>query len=311
MGNNALQNSVLLIDKPVNKTSYKTIEEIKSLLKIKKVGHSGTLDKFASGLLVVCTGFATRLTRYFLESEKRYIGIIKLGVTTDTLDREGVVIEEKEILEIDDENILRLKERFTGEINQIPPAYSALKVGGKRASDLIREGKDIELPERRVHIRRFDVLKIPENISLLKIDITCSKGTYIRSIARDIGIFLGTGAYLDELRRINVGKFSVDDSVSLNELRGFREGECIDIKRRFYYSPAEALSDFGIVVVANRIRSRVLNGAFFGKDDVREIKVVEGKPYRILDEDNKLIAIAKIEVEGWGLNYLNVFNGEN
>jgi tRNA pseudouridine55 synthase len=311
VGNNALQNSILLIDKPVNKTSYKTIEEIKTLLKVKKIGHSGTLDKCASGLLVVCTGFATRLSRYFLESEKRYIGIIKLGITTDTLDREGEVIEERELTEIGDESILLLKERFTGEIYQIPPVYSALKIGGKRASDLIREGKDIELPERKVHVRRFDVLKIPENRSLLKIDITCSKGTYIRSIARDIGIFLGTGAYLDELRRINVGKFSVDDSVSLSELREFTEGECIDIKRRFYYSPDAALSDFGIVVVANRIRSRVLNGAFFGIEDVREIKVVEGKPYRVLDEDKNLIAIAKIEVEGWEMNYLNVFNREN
>jgi tRNA pseudouridine55 synthase len=305
---NDLQNSVLLIDKPVNKTSYQTIEEVKSLLKVKKIGHSGTLDKFASGLLVVCTGYATKLTRYFLERYKRYIGTIKLGITTDTLDREGEIIEAKELTEISDESILNLMEKFTGEIYQIPPVYSSLKIGGRRASDLVREGKDVELNERKVHVRSFEVLRVLEDKTLLRIDVTCSKGTYIRSIARDIGIFLGTGAYLDELRRINLGKFSVDDSVSLSDLRGFTEGERIHIKKKFYYSPFEALSDFGVVVIDDRIRARVLNGAFFSKEDIRQIRVVEGKPYRILDEDKNLIAIAKIEVENWRMNYLNVFN---
>lgn len=308
MGISDLQNSVLLIDKPVNKTSYKTIEEVKSLLKVKKIGHSGTLDRFASGLLVVCTGYATKLTKYFLERYKRYTGTIKLGITTDTLDREGEIIEAKELSDISDESILTLKEQFTGEFYQVPPLYSSLKIGGRRASDLVREGKDIALHERKVHVKRFDVFRVPEDKTLLRIDVTCSKGTYVRAIARDIGIFLGTGAYLDELRRIDLGQFSVDNSVSLGDLRGFIEGTCRHLKKKFYYSPFEALSDFGIVVIDERIRARVLNGAFFGKEDIREIRVVEGMPYRILDEDNNLIAIAKIEVANWRMNYLNVFN---
>lgn len=303
-----LQNSILLVDKPVNLTSFKTVEEVKRIIQVHKIGHSGTLDKFASGLLVLCTGCATRLTRYFLESDKKYIGTLRLGALTDTLDEEGSIVEERGISHLRVEKIEQLQDIFVGEILQRPPVYSALKIQGRRASDLVREGKDVTLPKRRVSIKRLEVLQVPDSDSLLKIEVTCSKGTYIRSLARDIGEFLETGAYLKELRRVASGNFRADNSVSIDELRDFVQGKNTD--KKFYYSPFEALQEFGILSVNRRAKRRVQSGAFFKDDGVVAIHPVRGKPFRIVDEDKNLLAVAEIDVDRWRIRYLNVFNCE-
>ncbi len=303
-----LQNSILLVDKPDNLTSFKTVEEVKRIIKVNKIGHSGTLDKFASGLLVLCTGCATRLAKYFLESDKRYIGTVRLGALTDTLDGEGSIVEERGISHLRVEKIEQLPDIFVGEILQRPPVYSALKIQGRRASDLIRDGKDVSLPKRRVSIKRLEVRRVPGNDSLLRIEVTCSKGTYIRSLARDIGEFLETGAYLKELRRVASGNFGADNSISIDELRDFVQGK--NTGKRFYYSPFEALQEFGILVVNGGAKKRVQNGAFFKDDGVIAVHPVRGKPFRIVDEEENLLAVAEIDVDRWRIKYLNVFNCE-
>ncbi len=300
-------NEVLLIDKPVGITSYKVIEEFKKLCKTRKIGHSGTLDKFASGLLILCTGWATKLTRYFIDSDKRYIGTIKLGVSTDTCDVDGRIIHESDTSGLNSERIIEIKEKFSGEIWQVPPKYSALKVGGRRASDLIREGKTLELEERRIFVKKLEILSIDLDNSCVTIDVVCSKGTYIRALARDIGVFLETGAHLKSLRRIASGIFTIENAVTIDEYKKYLEG--IDVGKDFCYSPEKAVSNFGSISVKENSRKRVLNGVPLQRDEIEEIKREDDdKPFRILDDEKNLIAIADVDIDNWNINYLNVFN---
>ncbi len=300
------ENDVLLIDKPVGKTSFDTISEIRKLLNIKKIGHSGTLDKFASGLLILCTGRATKLTRYFLESDKRYIGTIKLGVSTDTCDIDGKITKEKDVSWLTKEAVYDIQKEFKGEIMQVPPQYSALKIKGKRASDLAREGIEPELPERKVVIKKLKILAFDLDNFLLTIDVVCSKGTYIRALARDIGRFLNTEAHLQSLRRNESGDFKVENAVAIDEFKNYLNGSVLE--KKFYYSPQEALSHFGTIKVDKKGAFKVLNGAPFKKNETIEIKSKKEVPFRILDEEKNLIAIVDIDIDNWRIIYLNVFN---
>ncbi len=303
--NNQFVNSVILIDKLPGWTSFDTINELKKIINVKKIGHSGTLDKFASGLLVICTGWATKLTAYFLNSEKRYIGTIQLGVTTDTCDPEGKIIEQRETGSLTHDSFRGIREKFTGEIEQMPPSYSALKISGRRASDLAREGKEISLSRRKINIRKLDILKIDLDNSKITIDVTCSKGTYIRSLARDIGEFIGTGAYLEGLRRIVSGNFTIENAATIDEIK---KTDDILIKRNFLLKPEEALKDFSCIIVKDIIRKKILNGVFFQKDDIIHISNNKSNPFIILDEEENIIAIANVDIDNWLINYLNVFN---
>lgn len=301
-------NSVLLIDKPAGQTSFDTISILKRILKTKKIGHSGTLDKFASGLLIICTGWATKLTRYFLESDKRYIGTVKLGITTDTDDLTGNIIENKEVKTLDPEDIYNLPGKFTGESYQLPPLYSALKINGRRASDLTREGKNISLNRRKININKLDILKIDLDNSTVEIDVTCSKGTYIRSLARDIGEYLGTGAHLAGLRRIASGNFTIENAATIDEVIKSEGNSCTTKDKKFLLRPEEALSTFSSIIIKNIIIKKIVNGAFFDKKDVIEIRDRKRNPFIILDEEENLIAIADIDIDNWLIKYLNVFN---
>ena len=303
-------NAVILLDKPVDRTSFECIGEVRRLTGIRKVGHSGTLDKFASGLLVICTGQATKLTRYFLEGNKRYTGKIQYGVVTDTFDTEGEVIERNFSGDVKESDILALKNRYSGKMLQEPPVYSALKVNGRRASDLVRQGKEVKLDKREVKIFNLDIFDIDLKNSIFSIDVSCSKGTYIRSIARDMGNDLGTGAHLLSLRRIESGHFSVKQAVTLDELKAFIEGK--EVSKEFIKKPAEALKNYGYIIVKNSAKEKIFNGVYFKEDDICEI-VEKGDEnqdnfYIILDEDKNLIAIAEVNIGIWQIKYQNVFN---
>jgi tRNA pseudouridine55 synthase len=298
-------NSVILLDKPSGKTSFDTINELKKIINFRKIGHSGTLDKFASGLLVVCTGWATKLTAYFLNSEKRYIGTIKLGITTDTGDPEGKIIKQRETDSLTAESFYGIQDLFSGEIEQMPPSYSALKIGGRRASDLVREGKEISLSKRKIYIRKLDILKIDLDNSKITIDVTCSKGTYIRSLAMDIGEFLGTGAYLEGLRRISSGNFTIENAATLEEIN---ETDNVVNSKDFLLKPEQALKDFSFIIINNNIRKSILNGGLFQRDDIIHINDKGRNPFNILDEEENLIAIANVDIDNWSIKYLNVFN---
>ena len=305
-GEGILKNSVILIDKPPGKTSYETIDIIKKLIGEKKIGHSGTLDKFASGLLVVCTTRATKLTRFFIENDKRYIGTIKLGISTDTFDTEGEVTQRKSIENITGDDILRSAGKFVGEIFQLPPVYSALKVGGKRASDLARKGEKVNLKERKVTIFEFKITDIDLGNSKFSFSVRCSKGTYIRSLASDIGNDLNTGAHLESLRRTVSGLFSIDDAVTLERLADSIAGGCSS--GSFIKKPLEALSNYSSITVNDSGRKKVLHGSFFHNDEALRIVDKDERIFTIADEDKNLIAIADIDIQEWHIKYLNVFN---
>ncbi len=306
MKKSQFNNAIILLDKPVGKTSFETINCLKKLTGIKKVGHSGTLDKFASGLLVVCTGQATKLTHYFLNSDKRYEGVVEPGIETDSCDINGKVTKESSVEDVTKEKVKILLNRFKGEIMQNPPLFSALKVKGKRASDLVRAGKDVELKARKINVYELNLNWFDDETKNFEIEVFSSKGTYIRSIARDIGDALGCGAYLKELRRTESGNFTVENAIKIDEISDFLNGKEID--KSFFVKPIEALKEYSSIVVDESIKSRVFNGAFFDRDEVLEIVDRNCNRYMILDEEKNLIAIAEINIETWHINYLNVFN---
>jgi tRNA pseudouridine55 synthase len=203
---------VLPVDKPAGIGSYDVIRELTPFFPGLRLGHTGTLDPAASGLLLVCVGTATRLVSYFHEMPKTYMAEILLGTVTETEDLYGKVVETHPVPDITSDNLEAIYARFTGEIMQRPPAYSALKVGGVRAYTLARKGEVPELAERRVHIYAITPRRLYQGGDRLYLDIRCSSGTYIRSLARDIGEALGCGACLSGLRRISIGDYMVEDA---------------------------------------------------------------------------------------------------
>ncbi len=301
-----LANAILLIDKPAGKTSHETIKEVQRITGAAKIGHAGTLDRFASGLLIHCTGQATKLARYLLEDNKTYTGTIKLGVSTDSHDIEGNIIEIKQPVSVTVESIRAAARGFIGEIVQIPPQLSALKIRGKRASDRVRRGEQVTLAGRKVLISDFTVHDIDPDNSRFSFRVSCSKGTYIRSLARDIGQVLGTGAHVESLRRTAAGIFSIEDAVTLAELDEYAGGLRAD--SRFIVAPVPALRNFGKMVVNESARVRILNGANFDVDSAIDIVDKGGKMFIIVDENRNLIAIADVDLKKWQIKYMNVFN---
>ena len=206
----------LNVYKPAGITSHDVVSCLRRVTKIKQIGHTGPLDPFAEGLLLVCIGKATRLIEY-LDDDKAYTGVIQLGSATDTYDKEGKIIKtsDKMVTKTDIESALI---HFTGEIEQLPPIYSAIKVNGKKLYQYAREGKEVKIEPRRVNISSLEILDFDEANRQVTLHIECSKGTYIRSIANDLGEKLGTYGHLIKLIRTKVGDFKVNDSIKLDEL---------------------------------------------------------------------------------------------
>ena len=206
---------VILIDKPSDWTSFKVVHIIRKITGVKKVGHAGTLDPLASGLLIICTGKKTKEIIKFQEREKTYTGIITLGKKTLSMDLETEVIEEKTVSGIKESDIEKARDLFVGEILQTPPMYSALKVGGKTLYNLARKGKTIKREPRKAKVSKFLINKI--DLPDIHFEICCSKGTYIRVIANDLGEMLGVGAVLSSLERSRIGEFSVKNAMKVED----------------------------------------------------------------------------------------------
>ena len=204
---------IILIDKPSGWTSFKVVHIIRKITKAKKVGHAGTLDPLATGLLILCTGKKTKEITKFQNGEKTYEGIITLGKKTPSMDLETEVTEEKNVVGIKDKDIEEARDLFLGEIMQTPPMYSALKVGGKTLYKLARKGKSVIREPRKVKISKFLIKKI--DLPDIYFEIVCSKGTYIRVIANDLGEKLGTGGVLSSLRRTGIGEFFVKNALTV------------------------------------------------------------------------------------------------
>lgn len=210
-----LSGQVILIDKPVNRTSFDVVARIRRLTKVKKVGHAGTLDPLATGLLIVCTGKKTKEISEYQGQRKKYTGIITLGKSSPSMDLATEITESVLPNDLSDEKILAVRNKFLGNIEQVPPMFSALKHKGKALYKLARAGKEVERAPRQVEIFSFDLTRI--DLPDIHFEISCSKGTYIRVIADDFGKELGCGGILSLLRRTEIGDYKVDDAFDLNE----------------------------------------------------------------------------------------------
>jgi tRNA pseudouridine55 synthase len=206
----------LLVNKPLGWTSFDVVRKLRYKLKIKKIGHAGTLDPLATGLLIICTGKMTKRIDEYQAQEKEYTGRFVIGQSTPSHDLETAVNETFDISHITNESIIETTKQFIGTIEQVPPMHSAIKVDGKRAYELARKGKEAELKSRQVVVSVFEITAI--ELPSVSFRVVCSKGTYIRSLARDFGKALGVGAYLAELCRTRIGAFRLEDALQIEEI---------------------------------------------------------------------------------------------
>lgn len=207
------EGQVLLIDKPFRWTSFDVVQKLRNILRIKKIGHAGTLDPLATGLLIICTGKFTKRINEFMAREKEYTGSFTLGATTPTYDLESKPENFKPFETITAQQIQKATAPFIGEILQVPPAHSAIKIDGKRVYELARQGKEVKLEPRKLTIKEFEITEIA--LPVIYFRVVCSTGTYIRSLAHDFGAALGCGAYLSSLCRTRIGEFLNQDALSI------------------------------------------------------------------------------------------------
>ncbi|MBK8815289.1 MAG: tRNA pseudouridine(55) synthase TruB [Methylococcaceae bacterium] len=216
---------ILLLDKRLGISSNRALQEAKRLYQANKAGHTGSLDPLATGLLPVCFGAATKISGMLLDDNKRYQVQVQLGIKTDTGDLEGNIIESKPVPEVSIQTLKVILEKFTGPQDQIPPMYSALKQDGKKLYELARNGITVERKAR--HITIFELTLLSYQNDILELDVYCSKGTYIRTLAEDIGQELGCGATVKALRRTQVGQFSIDQAITITQLENLDEQSLI------------------------------------------------------------------------------------
>lgn len=206
---------MILINKELRWTSFDVVKKIRNLFKIKKVGHAGTLDPLATGLLIICIGKMTKQINQFMNLEKEYTGTMVLGKTTPSVDLETEIVSENSTEHITDEEVICTAKTFSGKLMQIPPIYSAIKKGGERLYQKARKGEDIKIEPREVEAKEFEITDI--NIPEVKFRLVCSKGFYVRSLVRDFGEILGVGAYMSELERTRIGDFKLEDALTIDE----------------------------------------------------------------------------------------------
>ncbi|PIP34873.1 tRNA pseudouridine(55) synthase TruB [Candidatus Falkowbacteria bacterium CG_4_10_14_0_2_um_filter_41_15] len=214
---NSMDSGFILINKPLGISSHAVVSYLRHLAGIRKIGHAGTLDPQASGLMILAVGrAATKNISQFVKMDKEYEAEIHLGITTDTYDREGKILSEYQGEKVDESKIILAINNFLGEQEQQPPMYSAKKVKGQKLYNLARQGKEIDRPKQKITISGLEI--IDYSWPILRLKVACSSGTYIRTLAYDFGTFLGVGAYLSELRRTKVGSFTIDQAVELGKI---------------------------------------------------------------------------------------------
>lgn len=282
----------LNINKPEKLTSHDVVAILRKVLNIKQIGHTGTLDPFAVGVLPVCIGKATRLIEY-LNDEKAYIATVQFGANTDSYDIDGKITEKFD-KKINKEELLNELKNFQGEISQIPPIYSAIKFKGKKLYEYAREGKNVEIQPRKVFIKNIELKNFDENMQTAQIYIKCSKGTYIRSIAYDLGQNLNCGGYLTELKRVRAGKFFIENSINLDDIKTFEDAQ------KYLINPLDVV-DLPQIEVNFKGYEKIKFGQILTKEDiVTEInQVVHDFVILVYNEDVKIFcAIAQITSVG-------------
>ena len=268
---------IAVIDKPDGPTSHGIVSQVRRHLGLKKVGHSGTLDPGATGVLLVGVGRATRLLRFLTDLPKSYSGLIMLGTETDSLDHQGEVTATHDMGTVEPEAVSAAAQRFLGDIEQIPPMVSAIKIDGKRLHALAREGKEVERPPRPVTIHEISTEPTDDPL-VYRLDVRCSSGTYVRTLAADIGAALGGGAHLANLRRTAIGSFGVDRATAVEDL--------------VLMSPAEAMADYEAITVDAETATNI------GYGRKLDPQIVEGHgpgPWAMLDGAGTLVAMYERE----------------
>lgn len=212
-----MHHGIIIIEKEKGFTSHDVVAKLRGIFKQKKIGHTGTLDPDATGVLPVCLGNATKVCDLLTDKDKTYEAVLRLGITTDTQDITGEIIKEQEVC-VSKETVWSAISSFIGEYDQVPPMYSALKVNGKKLYELAREGKIVERKARRVNISEINLLEADEEKGEYRIEVSCSKGTYVRTLCHDIGEKLGCGGVMAELRRTRVGNFRIEEALTLSEV---------------------------------------------------------------------------------------------
>ena len=270
----------LIVDKPGGITSNQVVGHVKKATGVKKVGHAGTLDPMATGVLVLAVGKVTRLIRYIQDQPKEYVATAQFGVATDTLDADGAVLS-REPMEISEADVMDLVPRFTGAISQVPPMVSALKHDGRRLYELARQGELVERDARQVMVHELEILSVgPPPYPEVEFRVVCGKGTYVRSLADDMAGVLGGSAHLSALRRTRIGSLRSSAGVTIDDMENWES---------YFLSPAEAMADMERIEVDAETATAVRNGVRFVAGPL--LTGPEDESYGVVDPDGELIAI--------------------
>ncbi len=279
---------VVNLNKPSNITSRKAVSEVRKILKAKKAGHAGTLDPLAEGVLLVCIDKATKISRFLSGLDKEYLATIRLGQVTDTFDSEGNILTENDASGVTIADVKAVITKFVGDVMQVPPMFSAVKINGKTLYKLARKGHIMERQPRKVKITRMDIIEF--NSPILRLHIECSKGTYVRSIANDIGDLLGVGAHLNRLVRTRVGSFKIEDSVEIMP----------DDIRNNLVEMDDALSSMREIMLTDDAALKLKNGVPVQYSDMNVLNfesLLKGENsgfFRLKNRSGELFAIGKI-----------------
>lgn len=281
-----MYNGMLTVYKEAGYTSSDAVARLRGILRMRKIGHTGTLDPDAEGVLPMCLGNATRICELIADRDKEYLAVMRLGVRTDTQDMSGTVlnrIEDEEVLRIlPEQKIRETVAHFTGEIDQIPPMYSAVKINGKRLYDLARKGKTVERRARRITIFSLDIEKI--DLPLVTMRVCCSKGTYIRTLCDDIGEALGTGAAMQSLLRTRVGRFTLEEARTLDEIERIAKTEPEDALKALIRPVDSFFEDIPAAVCSQEALRLLKNGNPLTDEDLKILSQGEDPVLRVYDE---------------------------
>ncbi|MDF1593024.1 MAG: tRNA pseudouridine(55) synthase TruB [Desulfobacterales bacterium] len=297
-------NGIVVIDKPAGITSAKVVAVVKKLLGAKKVGHTGTLDPFATGVMICCLNQATRLARFFLSGHKTYEAVLRLGIDTDTQDSTGTVTSQCEWIEFSENKIRSVLKQFTGTIQQQPPAFSALKHKGVPLYKLARSGQPVRKAARRVQITAIEIraIELPE----IRFVVSCSAGTYIRTLCADIGAALGCGGHLKTLRRIESSGFSIREAISLPSLEAVSASgnvqDCI-------IDMAGALRNMPVFVADSGLMDKIRFGKPLTDLDMDPDRIdLSGDFFKVVDSENRLLAVVSLNKKDRAYKYNCVFH---
>jgi len=288
-------NGVINVFKNTGMTSFDVVRRIKKIAKTGKVGHTGTLDPEASGVLPICIGRATKIIDYIMDSDKVYEVEFKLGLKTTTYDLEGEVVDRRDTSNLTEEEIITVVKSFVGEYSQVPPMYSALKQNGVRLYELARKGIEVEREGRLINIKSIEDIQV--NNPIVKMKVTCTKGTYIRSLCFDIGEKLEVFAVMTKLKRSKTSKFSEEEAINIEDLTE-------DNINDYLISIEEALNSFDKITINNNYSKLLINGVNVYDKRLTRDKTIINKLYRVYDEDNNFIGLGKNDGKGFKIEKL-------